>query len=696
MLRPPSSLVVEGMLVYSYDEAQPQYDSDDENEPMIVIPQNLAPEQYNYEFPPKSLLRELEYLDQDERVNSFFDESSFTTTSTSTAACLSVFPTTDSSLSSMSQLAYHTDDDHLHNSVDSIDYTQSSHMAERTPWSQQTYRTEEDLRIEYEDGLHLVDDTQLSPLQLPAQSENHHLRHPQYRLRPHSSNGLSPACSDERRLRELSCDSTTTVTQRHSPRHSPQPVAPSSFLSVHKRSLLGNLSCVDEEEKSIWDEPSFGSHSRVTQNITESCWHAKVSPYHGAHSPCQTLSRRDSEDDDDFELPVIIRESELIMDYDSDNESDLGCDDKVFIKLNRSLLSGTSIQLFPANQSSFGTDEGYEDEEAECEADSEAESEEPIESTSVFLPLETEKQLNDRDLVRETAATKIQAVWRGYQSRKQNVAKHMKPTHFVAFNLIRVCDSIHRRQMARMEERMYAFEKRLQQERKMRMAFEQAMEEMTSVIDRQQEILDQRVEQEVQMRQAYERKMQTALAQMQPLEESLLEEVQARKDLENKMANVLSKVEEMTVSQQRRAQEDAEAKQILQQRLDEALKEIEALKENQQQQKQQQQQEQRPQPSSVAQPPLPSSQPQQQSKPQPRSSNTPSIRAKPARPASRATNVPARVAQQASAAQTTAKSTTRRTIVPSPQSRVSNRSETKRPTTVPGQTSTRKTANRRL
>ncbi|KAG0166843.1 hypothetical protein DFQ30_006657 [Apophysomyces sp. BC1015] len=691
MLRHPSSLITDDMVVYTYDEAQLYHDSDDDNEPMIV-PQNLAPEQYNYEFPPKSLLVELRYLDQDERVNSFFDESSFTTASTSTAACLSVLPTTDSSISSLSRLADHTDDDHLDFSY-SIDYTQSSHMAERTPWSHQTYEMDEGLPIEYDDELHLVEDGRLSPLQLPAQSDNHHLRHPQYHIRPPMRNCLSPACGDDRRLRELSCDSTTTVTQRHSPRHSPQPVAPFSFLSAYKRHPLGNLTRVDEEEKPTWDEPSFGSYSRVTQNDTESCFNAKASPYNGMRPHCRALSRQDSEDE--LKLPIIIRESELIVDYDSsndgDNESDLGSDAKVYFKINKGAMSSTLIQRFPNYHPSFGSDEGYDDEEAESETDSEAESEEPIESTSVFLPLleMEQEQLNDRDMLRQAAVIKIQSVWRGYRSRKQNIAKHLKPAHYVAANLFRVCDSIHRRQMARMEERIYAFEQRIREETAMRTAFEKAMEEMTSVIDKQQAILDHRVEQEVKMRQTYERKMQTALAQMQPLERSLREEVQARKNLEANMTHILNKVNEMTMSQQQQAKEDAEAKQMMQHKLEDALKEIASLKEQQQQQQQQQQHQQQQKQQQQQ-------QQQQQPNPQPRLSNTPSIRGKSAQPASRATKVPARVAQQTPATQTTARSTTRRTIVPSPPSRANNRSETKRPTTVPGQTSTRRTISRRL
>ncbi|ORX50181.1 hypothetical protein DM01DRAFT_1384901 [Hesseltinella vesiculosa] len=48
---------------------------------IMNVPQHLESEQINYEFPPKSHLKALAFLDQTEEEYSFFDESSFTTLS---------------------------------------------------------------------------------------------------------------------------------------------------------------------------------------------------------------------------------------------------------------------------------------------------------------------------------------------------------------------------------------------------------------------------------------------------------------------------------------------------------------------------------------------------------------------------------------------------------------------------------------
>ncbi|GAN07695.1 hypothetical protein MAM1_0172c07197 [Mucor ambiguus] len=118
--------ILKGM--YMYQDIIEQYHQDeDEQDDMsgVTVSQHLAPEQYLYEFPTKTCLKALAYLDSEEDEYSFFDESSFFTT--------------DSSYTAIESVQQHDDgnDDHLN-------------------WSENTI---------------LVDDGRLSPLQLPAQAD---------------------------------------------------------------------------------------------------------------------------------------------------------------------------------------------------------------------------------------------------------------------------------------------------------------------------------------------------------------------------------------------------------------------------------------------------------------------------------------------------------------------------------------------
>ncbi|EPB90871.1 hypothetical protein HMPREF1544_02289 [Mucor circinelloides 1006PhL] len=109
--------------MYMYQDIIEQYhQDDDEQDDMsgVTVSQHLAPEQYLYEFPTKTCLKALAYLDSEEEEYSFFDESSFFTTDSYTAI----------------ESVQHNDD----------------HMN----WNENTI---------------LVDDGRLSPLQLPAQAD---------------------------------------------------------------------------------------------------------------------------------------------------------------------------------------------------------------------------------------------------------------------------------------------------------------------------------------------------------------------------------------------------------------------------------------------------------------------------------------------------------------------------------------------
>ncbi|KAI8093809.1 uncharacterized protein BX664DRAFT_249830, partial [Halteromyces radiatus] len=142
------------------------------------VPQRLEPEQYQYEFPPKSHLQALSVqLDQSlEDSLSFFDASSFTTMSS----------TCSSRVSSVLTDEFNAQEDQEFNSfLATLEQEQQANGFSLSPPPVQT---------------NLVLDRQLSPLQLPQQVQDMTTR-----------------------LREESYDSISTITQPI--------VAPSSFLT---------------------------------------------------------------------------------------------------------------------------------------------------------------------------------------------------------------------------------------------------------------------------------------------------------------------------------------------------------------------------------------------------------------------------------------------------------------------------------
>lgn len=207
------------------------------------MPQNLSIEMAQYEFPPKSRLQALAHRPSDPY--SFFDESSFTTTSTFSGLHYEedFRPTSAHSKSSVPSLTRPYADDHLDRFFNS---TFPDTAGQLESWFDDD-DMEEDIVEEEEEELEdeLVEDGRLSPLELPEQV-TWELKHP-----------LSPIIGSSR-AREQSCDSTTTVTQcRVANQHQDDlnAVAPSSFLSVYnstssssngtKRPMLSSRSTLD-------------------------------------------------------------------------------------------------------------------------------------------------------------------------------------------------------------------------------------------------------------------------------------------------------------------------------------------------------------------------------------------------------------------------------------------------------------------
>ncbi|ORX60628.1 hypothetical protein DM01DRAFT_1404860 [Hesseltinella vesiculosa] len=408
------------------------------------VPQHLAPEQYQFEFPPRSHLEALsEQLDQtQEDTQSFFDVSSFT--SSYVSECIT------NDFDTQEEESF---DDFLF----TLEQEQQEHFSLSPPM--------------------LVHDRQLSPLQLPSQFTS------QRRTQP----SLSSLDNDHMlgRIREESYDSVSTVTQ--------PAAAPSSFLSSSVTRPAGRIEWHNSFEQV--DEPHHG------------LWQDDL--YDNIH-PYQRYSH-------DERLPVIHQHTEPMlsdsnsMTDDDDNSSSFSRESKVvLIKLNKKnkLASPSLPRVYHVDPQQIGFDDD----------DMALDDEAPIESASVFLPVDKE-QTCDFD-----------------QQRMYSVAPaSMVPMAETAAQALM--------------DRVALLERQVQEERAMRKGFETAMEEMVLLMDQQQKLLYDRLDQEIAMRKMYEQRMNTALNQIQPLEVKLKKETDARCELESMMSHVLTQVQELKTSQ---------------------------------------------------------------------------------------------------------------------------------------------------
>lgn len=511
----------------------------------MEITQHLAPEQFQYEFPPKSRIMAIEANDDDQEEFSFFDECSFT--SNSTAA--------------YSNILYEEDEEE----EDDDYYTQSNLIQNSDQLLDQYLDSFKNLDMSF------VADNQLSPLQLPTQATSN---------------------SNSSRIREESYDSTGTIVIRKSPCSSFQAARPSSFLSSHHHKQF--LERVAEEDRINWEEKSFTfpeysnyqsedergntctliSNKKKPQptNISYKIAYRSVHPYY--------RSRMNSEAD-------MFCQDDDIVSLGEDDLSNYSNNSKVVVmKISKSNVSPPTFIHFSQSSGSYiSSDEGYDDEDDEQDIHCK-----PIESASVFLPLSDQEQeyMMQFDDHRHSAAIKIQSVWRGYIFRKKAAysGSQLKVSHRVLAGLAQVNDNIHRRNNNQLQNRVCMLEKRLGEETAMRMAFEKAMEDMTILMDHQHQVLHQRVEQEVNMRQTYERKMEQVMAQVQPLESRLRHESKARADMESMMSRVLDQLHELKVH----SKEEVEQRKSLQRKLDNATEEIALIKQQKQQQSPLQQQ----------------------------------------------------------------------------------------------------------
>ncbi|KAI9498775.1 hypothetical protein BDB00DRAFT_799490 [Zychaea mexicana] len=530
MLRHDSSLAAADDKMMLYQQQPTCFPEEDRGDLMMDVPQNLGPEQVTYEFPPKARLQALAQIYDNDPADdcSFFDESSFTTTSTftndlrSTSAC--------SSRHSYATLSPPVDyaNDHLDRFFDSVldQVVSCNNPMERQHQEQQMHcdtNSDED-----DDDSYLVDDGRLSPLELPEQEEQ------------------------VRRDREQSCDSTATVKQQ-------VVAAPCSFLGS-----------VREEQ------PRPHSHNQWPEHHHNH----RQGLYRGGFQ--KNNSRPSAVNSED--LPVFCSESELLRRpttyssssscaaaSDMTNESHI-----VVIRLSKKTKVSTPIiDRCPSSQTTWSSDEGYDDND---DVDGCSNKELPIESASIFLPLSDQEQehLIHNDILRSAAAVRIQAAWRGYRFRRRQQQQQfkIKPKHRLMVDVVRLCGQVHRQQMNRVQTRLHDVEDDLREETAMRIAFEKAMEDMTVLVDQQQKVLYDRLEQEINMRQVYERKMEQALLQVEPLERNIRKEAKARNELQGMMTRVLEQMHDM----KREQKAETEARKKLEQQLSEAHAEIEKLK----------------------------------------------------------------------------------------------------------------------
>ncbi|KAI8328195.1 hypothetical protein BC941DRAFT_445452 [Chlamydoabsidia padenii] len=439
LLRHPSSFMMDNQMMYQQDAKichSPPYES----EPPILddVPQRLAPEQYQYEFPPKSHLQALSIqLDQSTEDNtSFFDASSFTTTTCTTSST-----TSSSRVSSVLTDDFNAQEDQEFNSfLATLEMEQQQQQQQGFSLSPPPPTNG------------LVLDRQLSPLQLPQQT----------------------------RLREESYDSISTITQ--------PVVAPASFLSQHEEQEQVEADYYPLQDRIEWHD-TFGAYPPLWQDTV-----VNDHSYHSVH-PHHRLS-------EDEYLPVIrCGSEEMILSDGSSGEEEEDCHSHfstgskvVLIKLSKKTKMASPY--LPSK--SCHSDEGYDDN------DSDNEKELPIESASVFLPLDT------HDIIENNNNHTVDLL-------KQQIDR---------------------------------LESQLREEKAMRVGFEKAMEEMVILMDQQQKMLCDRVEQEVSMRQVYEKKMEDALLLVGSLQSKLKKETDARCELESMMSHVLGELQEIKQHQQ--------------------------------------------------------------------------------------------------------------------------------------------------
>ncbi|KAI7898917.1 uncharacterized protein BX663DRAFT_523237 [Cokeromyces recurvatus] len=253
-----------------------------------------------------------------------------------------------------------------------------------------------------------------------------------------------------------------------------------------------------------------------------------------------------SEDDHMYKEGACYNESVPIMDTDN---SSSGSSSSIHTTESRIIL----IKLNKSSLTYLASDERYEDESCE-----------ELKSDCIFYPI------YNHDDIRHQAATKIQALWRGYRERCNQPC--YKQQSKMSIHLVNLFNQLDRRRQDDVQHKLEQLERQVCEERAMRVAFEKAMEDMTVLIDQQQKSLfDRLVEQETEIR----KRLETAL---EPLDKKLRKEMHARLKLEEMMSRVL---DQLHMSETLREAKEEEIKSISI-KLEKAVDDITLLKKKQQ------------------------------------------------------------------------------------------------------------------
>ncbi|KAI7882837.1 hypothetical protein K492DRAFT_55704 [Lichtheimia hyalospora FSU 10163] len=492
-----------------------QYFDRFEDDQGIIVPQHLEPEQVSYEFPSRSTLEHLATFLNDND-DSMFDESPIGSTTYSDDE--------DSGLAG---------DDQFDSFIGSIvsAYTNeqrqrctNNHMAKNAPGYGH--------KIQQERTNHHNQFINNKPVSMSADNDD------EYLVDDDEDDDDMEMLVDDSRLSPLQIPPVARC------------VSSSSFNSSYSLYSM-------QRDNGVVAPCSFLCHEDLVFPNNRTC----VSPYHGM------LGAEDHHQH--LDLPVFRNESEPIMDDDDSNPDTPA--KTITLKLRKSVDHCYRRPTCPISDEGYADDDQEDDDNVDVSGDY-SDNEPPLESEMVFLPLSAEEQQHmvEEDVLRNTAATRIQAVWRGYHAKKQLAASSstLSSSHRLIVDLARICNAMHQKQMNAMHHRMDELEQQLEEERAMRIAFEKAVEDMTIMVDQQQNMLYDRLEQQ---RMEYE-------AKVAKMETRLRKETKARMEMEQSMTHVVKQVQDMHTAQQRRAKEDAEHQKNLQRKLNDALYEINQLK----------------------------------------------------------------------------------------------------------------------
>ncbi|KAI8973499.1 hypothetical protein BDF20DRAFT_882709 [Mycotypha africana] len=483
----------------------------------LKINQRLNSAQYHYEFPPRSHNITFNTTESDSSQYFVLDEDEL--------------------------FSY---DGHSLTSASTETFTHTFHDKTSHPQQQQQYyrdtmspldKTEQlldqylDILTLSNDSIHetqqmadhfLTVDEELSPLQLPS--------------RAIEMNGQFP-----------SFDSMSTINRKVSLH-----ACPSSFLDTTWDAQY-QFKFIDQKEEMIhWDTTSYV----FPDYISPSSASEYLNGYQSVH-PYYCVPERLGYIQDDL-LSYRCEEE----DEESDGEEYSDEDTKVvlikFSKKRKTQSQTTSIR----NMSLYYVNNDDDDDKN---------NNKPLEAVSTFVALDcventVVRHQANRNYDESAAAIKIQSLWRGYQCRKKRITSNQ-----VLQILARINNSMDKRKVNQLHARIDRLEKHLQEETAMRIAFENAMEDMAAQVDQQNHFLEERMH---QMQQNFTVNTELLMSQIESMNAVLRENSESKAKLESKLSEALQQIDDLKLQVKR----ESEQKQNIRQQLKKTLDEITLLK----------------------------------------------------------------------------------------------------------------------